>query len=341
MPERAIKTFDAEAQEYFIRGMSAARGGQRLIAARLLREAVRLNPYHEQAWLWLSGVLDDQDDIIYCLRSVLDINPHNQRARIGLERLSIAPPASAGSLFSVWDDENTVAYTRPQPGARSSWWTQWREAKAVWLLVRRTVWLIPLLLIAATIVLRTILTLQPLPHFPTYRDLEAPAPTGVAVGALVATEATTPPASPLQGELQLAALNRYWSDIAATRTELQAAVSAYREQTEQSRTTVERAAAARILVEKLDRAQTTFVRLTPPPGTRDAHTTYLEGLTEERQAMEDLLTFYSNDEVIYANRAGVRLQTARIKITEALAAWNQYARETATVFGGTGRETGR
>lgn len=329
MSERAIKTFDAEAQDYYIRGTGAARGGQRTMATRMLREAIRLNPYHEHAWLALSGVLDDPDDVLFCLRSVLQINPLNDRARTTLERLE--GRSSTGSDTVLAADNDGTYYTRTTKGG--PWWTQWRDARFVWRQVRRTVWLFPFLLLGVTLVLRAMLILQPLPQFSTYRDLEAPAPTADVMDAFLALEAAAPAALPTEEtQQQQDTLNQYWSDIKVIRAGLQAATTTYRQQTAQSRTTIDRAAAARILLEELHRADAALVRLLPPDGTREAHTAYVHGLAEERQAIDDLLTFFNDNNVIYANRAGVRLQSARIKISEALAAWNRYALETSTDF---------
>jgi tetratricopeptide (TPR) repeat protein len=328
MPERALKIFDAEAQDYFVRGMAAARGGQRTVAARLLREAVRLNPYHEHAWLWLSGVLDDRDDAIFCLRSVLDINPDNEGARAGLEQLAAAPSHATESILAPWIEGESSGYGR-RGDERASWWAQWRDAQTVWRSIRRFVWVIPLLLLAVTAVLRLILIYQPLPTFATYRDLEA-----TPVGFLGVVQPTPMiEYTPLADDGQHAALDRYWQDLAAIRARLHIAVGAYRQQGEHSRTTVDRAAAVRILLEELDRSQTALAGLRPPAGARDAHALYMGGLAEERQALDDLLTFYTTGDAKFANRAGTRLQTARIRIAEALDAWSRHAAATSTSFG--------
>src|SRR5918911_5703272 len=84
MAETAIKSNQREAARLFERGVAAARGGQRRVAAGLLARAVQLDPRHEMGWLWLSGVLDEPNEIAFCLRSVLAVNPHNERARQGL-----------------------------------------------------------------------------------------------------------------------------------------------------------------------------------------------------------------------------------------------------------------
>ncbi|NDJ61817.1 MAG: hypothetical protein GYB67_11870 [Chloroflexi bacterium] len=68
-------------------GIAAFQQGNRQEAQALLLKAVELDPYHEKAWLMLSGVLEDEDDQRTCLENVLSINPNNQRARDGLRYL--------------------------------------------------------------------------------------------------------------------------------------------------------------------------------------------------------------------------------------------------------------
>jgi hypothetical protein len=47
---------------------------------------------HEQAWLWLSAAVDTRDDQIVALENVLTINPDNQAARRGLQKLGASIP---------------------------------------------------------------------------------------------------------------------------------------------------------------------------------------------------------------------------------------------------------
>src|SRR5262245_42985346 len=84
MTESGIKSNERDAARLFERGVAAAKGGQKRVAAGLLSRAVQLDPRHELAWLWLSGVLEDPAEIAFCLRSVLSVNPANTRARQGL-----------------------------------------------------------------------------------------------------------------------------------------------------------------------------------------------------------------------------------------------------------------
>ncbi len=68
-------------------------------AAELLAKAIRLNPNHELAWLWFSGVVETEPEQLYCLKRVLAINPENDAANNGLSILGpntepAAPTAS-------------------------------------------------------------------------------------------------------------------------------------------------------------------------------------------------------------------------------------------------------
>ena len=69
------------------RGIAAARVGDREEARRYLRQVTELDENNEEAWLWLSGVVDDLEEKRACFERVLAINPDNEEARMGLELL--------------------------------------------------------------------------------------------------------------------------------------------------------------------------------------------------------------------------------------------------------------
>src|SRR5918911_1722387 len=130
MAEPAIKSNEREAARLFQRGVAAARGGQRRVAAGLLSRAVQLDPHHELGWLWLSGVLEDPNEIAFCLRAVLAVNPHNERARQGLAWLE-----QRGQI-AVRPTPPAVAVAGPPPAelqderqAQESWWVSWRHSR--------------------------------------------------------------------------------------------------------------------------------------------------------------------------------------------------------------------
>jgi tetratricopeptide (TPR) repeat protein len=73
--------------ELLRRGIAAAKAGRREEARQILLHIVELDEQNEQAWLWLSGVVDSLEDRRVCLENVLAINPDNPYAQQGLRHL--------------------------------------------------------------------------------------------------------------------------------------------------------------------------------------------------------------------------------------------------------------
>ena len=73
--------------EVLNRAIRLAREKQREEARQLLLQVIERDERHEQAWLWLSGVVDDPADMQVALANVLAINPGNEAARRGLDTL--------------------------------------------------------------------------------------------------------------------------------------------------------------------------------------------------------------------------------------------------------------
>lgn len=65
--------------------IGAARAGQRPTARGLLQAILADDPTDVQAWLWLSGVVDEPADQVNALERVLAIEPSNARATYGLQ----------------------------------------------------------------------------------------------------------------------------------------------------------------------------------------------------------------------------------------------------------------
>jgi tetratricopeptide (TPR) repeat protein len=82
-----------QVKELVQRGIAAAKSGQKEEAEQLLLEAVELDEENEQAWLWLSGLVESAEEKRICLENVLAINPRNTYAEAGLQWLEEnAPP---------------------------------------------------------------------------------------------------------------------------------------------------------------------------------------------------------------------------------------------------------
>ncbi len=100
-------------------GISAYRAGKKDEARALLMRAVEIDEHHEQAWLWLSAVVDSVEEQIICLENVLAINPGNERARQGLATLRPQKPAD-GAPPKADDDILASASFAPAASDRVS-----------------------------------------------------------------------------------------------------------------------------------------------------------------------------------------------------------------------------
>lgn len=90
--------------------VEAIRAGKKADARTLLERALELDEYNEDAWLWLSSVVDSVEEQRTCLDNVLVINPTNAKARAGLKALGVdpdasAPPPTASAFGSISDDD--------------------------------------------------------------------------------------------------------------------------------------------------------------------------------------------------------------------------------------------
>lgn len=99
-----------QARQLLQRGIAAAQAGQKDTARQALQQAIRLDPQNETAWLWLSSVARDDQERIFCLKRLITINPHNEHAIKGLQRLGIEPSgpvstAPSSPVPSITDDK--------------------------------------------------------------------------------------------------------------------------------------------------------------------------------------------------------------------------------------------
>lgn len=344
MSQPAFRPFRRRAERMYQRGVAAAQGGQRIAAAGLLRQAVRLDPEHEQAWLWLSGVVDTRDDIAFCLRAVLRLNPENERARQGLSQLdswstSIAPaPVTAREylrrLPNAWDID-------PPSGSTTAWWIAWRDTRVALRSLIMLLWLLPLVLFTITGSLRAIMEMQALPNLVTYHDLtlpttaqtSAPLETVSPGSDIISAEnrpdaARVPTSEPLSSVVVPEAnLEAYFRQVTQVRDLLQQAVREYRTTTEGNSMILARVAAARRLSDEVGQGYTSLAAIEPPAAVAQAHRMYLEGLAHEGQALHELLEFYGSYDATAANRAALRLQEAHTRIANARASWDTVAQD--------------
>lgn len=318
----------------FERGVGAARGGQRRVAAGLLARAVQYDPKHEQAWLWLSGVLDDPSEIAFCLRSVLSINPNNDRARQGLawlEQRALLPAQTPATPAHSPSQEEPAERVDEQTARRDreSWWVGWRRSHHEMSRARLLVWSVPIVLLLLTMAL----------NFSLRQALARSA--ALTQAAQVQSEAAVDQPTPAPAPILEAALTEteqaqavaYLSAIYAPRERLRAAVDEYRQATSQpGNSSLVHASAARKFRDQIEVAYATFSEITPPPALEQAHADYLSGLDQERSALDDMLEFYGSFSIQMANRAILRFEDAGKRLDRARAEFaEQAARSNAAV----------
>ena len=90
-------------------GALAVQEGRHADAQGLLLQVIERDEQNEQAWLWLSGAMDDPADQQVALENVLALNPSNSAARRGLDHLrarygnlTSETPAAAPASTGEW-----------------------------------------------------------------------------------------------------------------------------------------------------------------------------------------------------------------------------------------------
>ena len=84
--------------EMLRQAIAAYKSGRKAKARRLLEQILERDASNETAWLWLSGTAETVEERRACLERVLELNPGNDRAKRGLERLqAVRQTLSSGS----------------------------------------------------------------------------------------------------------------------------------------------------------------------------------------------------------------------------------------------------
>ena len=321
MAETAVKLNQREAARLFERGVAAARGGHRCMAVVLLSRAVQFDPRHEHAWLWLSGVLEEPSEIAFCLRSVLSINPHNERAHQGLawlEQRNLIAHQPAAQLVADFEAHTDHVDEHQK---RESWWISWRQSRRelnrAWMLVWAT----------CIFLMLGILTLNWALRDAIVQNVELARATATKAEYIAMMEHAVTPVPILQTEVSGvhdARVLAYLSAIEEPRKQLQAAVQTYREIANQPGSSVlMHAAATRKLRDQVAAGRDVIARVTPPPTLAQAHASYLEGLKQELTGLDEILQFYGNLDIPLANRAILRFEDADRQLATARLAFLQ------------------
>jgi tetratricopeptide (TPR) repeat protein len=307
MTEGAIKSNSNEAQRLYQRGIAAARGGHKRVAAGLLSRSIRLDPHNELAWLWLSGVLEDPQQIAFCLQSVLKLNPNNQRAQQGLRwleerNLLKGPPATSVDLPTLGEESADARVARTEG---ESWWVNWRQSRRDMRRVRLLLWSVPIVAVSLALLFYISVTT-------TLQASEAePTPVVMAAAEVVAP----PPAPPiLEAEpisLRQSMTVGYLNAFAPLRARLREATDAFRNiAVTPGNASVRHVSATQSFRETVAGALAEMDSLRPPLNLQQAHNDYREGLALELEGLDALLEYYASFNVEHANRAAIRFQQA-------------------------------
>ena len=103
-------------------GISAAKAGDRARAFQLLKRATQDSTMAEQAWLWLSGVVDIDAERLFCLDNALRINPNNRPAQskaTELRQNGIFPSTPTPPYSTAPASDLLTRTAAPQPAAPS------------------------------------------------------------------------------------------------------------------------------------------------------------------------------------------------------------------------------
>lgn len=76
-----------EVSNLLVQGFKAAKEGRRDEAYNLFCDVVRRDPNNELGWLYRAATTDDLSEAYVCLQRVLSINPGNEKAQRGIERI--------------------------------------------------------------------------------------------------------------------------------------------------------------------------------------------------------------------------------------------------------------
>ncbi|MCB0170554.1 MAG: hypothetical protein KDJ97_08385 [Anaerolineae bacterium] len=98
--------------------ISAIRAGRREEGRQLLNLVIQQNPNDDKAWLWMSSVVDTDDQRARCLYHVLAIDPENELARKGLQRLGIV--VSDSRPVKIPRDSQPVQVAKPSLASRQA-----------------------------------------------------------------------------------------------------------------------------------------------------------------------------------------------------------------------------
>jgi tetratricopeptide (TPR) repeat protein len=117
-----------DAQQYYIRGVSAVKQGDMLNGRKLLLQSLKLDQNNDKAWIWVAQTLAESDKKLQCAERALAINPQNADA-LKLKK-SLSQPVKPKSKNTRADQQKikllmreaeTLIKTNRRPEAVDKW----------------------------------------------------------------------------------------------------------------------------------------------------------------------------------------------------------------------------
>ena len=305
-------------EDLYVSGIASAKAGNHRLAQAFFKKVVQTNPRHEGAWMWLSEVLEDPEDIAYCLEAALAINPHNEKARVALEVVRQRSAASGrpprpkewSPLAELRDMElpkilaATPATVPPPP--RVPLHVPVREPGAG---LRRAA--LFALAVLAVLVLAVYMGIQTDGHRP---EPATPAPATVDPGK----------SRPQERE----AVQVYLRDFDLLLGPLRLAHDVFHRESNERVSLAEQVQHVGRLRVQVRAARVQMQKLLPPALLNEAHQEYVQGLVLEEEALDSLLRYFETSQVGFSNQAAVKFQESKAHIDRAkatLAAYRQWA----------------
>jgi TolB protein len=107
-------------QAILAQAIEAIRSGDKTTGQKLLAQVLRADPRSESAWLWMSQIVETDQQRLDCLRRIIAINPNNAAARKGIALLESrlgSPPAPAPPAAPAFVEPE------PEPDPEPDLWT--------------------------------------------------------------------------------------------------------------------------------------------------------------------------------------------------------------------------
>jgi hypothetical protein len=101
-------------------GVRLFKANKKAEARSIWEQVTELDPYNEQAWLWLSAVVESVEDQRVCLENVLYINPDNPNAKKGLATLDAKNPSATGATSNRPSGTSPLTSAAPPIATSSS-----------------------------------------------------------------------------------------------------------------------------------------------------------------------------------------------------------------------------